>query len=368
LPLLDGVRVLDLSRLLPGPACTWYLAGLGAVVDRIEPTRVGDPTRAMPPFVGGVGAFFAALCAGDRSLAADLRHAEAPALLAALLPSYDVLVEGFRPGVLEALGLDAEAIAARFPRLVVARLSGFGQTGPWALRPGHDINYAGLAGVLAGAAPGPDSGPPRPLPVQVADLSGALVAATGISAALYARERTGLGQILDVSLTEAALSLLNPHVATATAGLRDPVGGGEILTGGLPVYGTYRCADGALLTVGALEPKFQSRLRALASDLSEPGLAALFATRPRDAWVEALAEACVGPALAPSELHAHPQHAARGAIARAGATSFVRPPLAPADWRPGPIPRLGEHTDTICLEAGLTSERVAAWRAAGLLG
>jgi alpha-methylacyl-CoA racemase len=363
---LSGVRVLDLSRLLPGPACTWYLAGLGASVDRLEPPKGGDPTRTMPPFVGGVGAFFAALSGGDRSLAADLRHPDAPALLAALLPAYDVLVEGFRPGVLEALGLDPATIAARFPRLVVARLSGFGQTGPWAQRPGHDVNYAGLAGLIAPAA-ATAAGAPAPLPVQAADLSGALVAAMGVSAALFARERTERGQILDVSLTEAALSLMAPHVAVQTTAGRDAAPGGDLLSGGLPVYGVYRCADGALLTVGALEPKFQQRLRELSPDLGAPALRALFATRPRDAWVEALADACAGPALGAGELGDHPQHAARGAIARLGATSFVRPPLAAPGWAPAPAPGLGAHTDRILAEAGLSQIAIDAARASGLV-
>lgn len=363
---LTGVRVLDLSRLLPGPACSWHLAGLGASVDRVEPARGGDPSRSMPPFQGGVGLFFSALCAGQRSLAVDLRHQSAGELLHALLPSYDVLIEGFRPGVLEALGLGPTELQQRYPRLILARLSGFGQTGPWSQRPGHDINYAGLAGVLSGAAGTSDG--PRPLPVQVADLAGALLAATGIAAALYARERSGRGRVLDISLTEGALAMLGPHVACLSAEERDPRPEGEILTGALPVYGTYRCADGRYLTVGALEPKFQQALRQEVGAVDRASLRQVFATEDRDTWVERLSSACVGPVLGPSELHRHPHHIARRALVRAGHATFVRPPLAPTDWSPGPVPALGEHTLPILDQSGVPPERVEAWSQAGVFG
>lgn len=363
---LDDVRILDLSRLLPGPACAWHLAGMGASVDRVEPLRSGDPSRSMPPFSEGIGVFFQALCAGQRSLAVDLRHGAALALLTALLDRYDVLIEGFRPGVLEAIGLTPEYLEARFPRLIVARLSGYGQTGPWRDRPGHDINYAGLAGVLSGAA-GPEDGP-RPLPVQVADIGGALVAAMGICAALYSRERTGRGAVLDVSLTEGALAMLSPHVSCFSAESRDPRPEGELLTGGLPIYGTYRCADGRYLTVGALEPKFQQRLRQELGDVDRASLRQAFATQDRDTWVDRLATACVGPVLGPTELVDHPQHRARSALVRAGARTFVRPPLADRDWAPGPVPKVGEHTATIVQDAGIEAARLDAWRAEGLFG
>lgn len=364
--MLEGVRILDLSRLLPGPACTWYLAGLGAKVDRVEPPKGGDPTRALPPFEDGVGVFYAALNAGDRSLALDLRKPEGPALIRRLLPHYDVVVEGFRPGVMEAAGLDPEALLAEQPRLVIARLSGFGQTGPWAQRPGHDLNYAGLAGMLAAAGLAAD-GPHVP-PVQGADLGGALVAALGIVSALLARERTGRGRILDVSLTEAALSLHAPHVATLTAEGRAARPGGELLTGVLPVYGTYRCADGRYLTVGALEPRFQQELMERVGTVDRAGLREAFAAHPRDYWVELLEEACTGPVLDPGELADHLHLAEREAVLRLGRTTFVRPPLSPADWRPGPVAKLGEHGAEILAMAGVDAHELAQLREAGVVG
>lgn len=362
---LEGIRILDLSRLLPGPACTWYLAGQGARIDRVEPPRGGDPTRSLPPLQEGIGVFYRALNAGDRSLALDLRSPEAPAVLARLLPHYDVLVDGFRPGVLEKLGLGSERLRTDFPRLVVARLSGFGQDGPWSSRPGHDLNYVGLAGMLGFSTPTPEA--PAVPPLQAADLGGALVAAFGVCAALVARASTGRGRVLDVSLTEAALSMMAPHIATLTADGREPRPGGEMLTGALPIYGTYRCADGRMLTVGALEPQFQAALSAQVGPVDQASLRAAFAARPRDAWVELLAGACVGPVLLPSELADHPHFRARGAVRRLGRTSFVRPPLAPSDWRPGAVARLGEHTDAILDEAGLGAARRADLRERGAI-
>jgi alpha-methylacyl-CoA racemase len=351
--MLSGVRILDLSRLLPGPVCTWHLAGLGAQVDRVESPGVGDLTRHIPPFVGApggaVGAFFAAVSRGKRSLAMDLRRPESIAALKSLIRHYDVVVEGFKPGTLEAMGLDPSALVGAHPRLIVARLSGYGQTGPWRSRPGHDVNYVGITGILAAGAP--VDGRFAPLPMQLADFAGAHVAALGIVAALFARERTGAGRVLDISLAEAALS--TAAVAVAGASLAgDPTPGGEVLTGGAPFYGVYRCADGRYLTVGAVEPKFQQALaEGVGVPLSHPELAAAFARWPRDVWVERLGDACTGPSLSPSEVGDFPHFQDRGAVQRLAGATWVRPPFA-ADILGDP-PRLGEHTDDILVEAGI---------------
>lgn len=359
--MLEGVRVLDLSRLVPGPACTWYLQGMGASVDRVEPPGAGDFTRHVPPFVDGVGSLFAALGRGKRSLALDLRKPAAVAALRAMLPRYDVLVEGFKPGVMEAMGLDPAELLARYPRLIVARISGYGQTGPWRDRPGHDLNFMGLSGALALAAPGPAGH--APLPVQIADLAGAQVAASGICAALFARERSGSGRVLDISLAEAALSFMSIWVPGATAEGRDPEPGKGILHGGVPLYGTYRCADGAWLTLGALEPKFQAALTAHTGGVSRSELEAAFATRPRDAWIADLAEACTSEVLGPNGLHEHPQLRERGAVVRLGQTTWVCPPFGAVVDEP--LPRVGEHTDAILGEAGIDAAALRATGAAG---
>ena len=362
---LTGVRVLDLSRLLPGPACTWLLQGLGASVDRVEPPGRGDFSRHVPPFIDGVGAYFAAVSRGKRSIAVDLRADGGPALIRELVRAYDVLVEGFRPGVMESIGLAPDDLVREVPGLVVARLSGFGQSGPWRGRPGHDVNYIGLAGVLAAAGRGP-SGPSLP-PVQLADFGGAQVAAMGIAAGLFERERERAagrpgGRVLDVSLAEAALVPLAPTVLACTTEDRAPVPDGEPLGGGLPVYGCYECSDGRWLTVGALEPKFQERLSAAAGcQPNRPALAQMFRTQPRDAWVAQLGEACVGPILDPRELAEHPVFSARGAVERVGRSSWVRPPLAEPGDATGELPAIGQHTDAVLREAGLETQ-VAALR------
>lgn len=364
---LDGVRVLDLSRLLPGPACTAWLAGQGASVDRVEAPGKGDFARHIPPFVDGVGAYFVSTAADKRHLALDLRHPQAPELLHALLPHYDVLVEGFRPGVLEAIGLGPDVLRARFPRLVAARLSGFGQDGPWARRPGHDLNYVGLTGLVHGMVRN-ERGAPSVPPVQVADMAGALAAAAGIAAALVGVARTGVGRVVDVSLTEAALWCVGPALLASTADGVDPAPATQPLDGGLAIYGTWRCADGRFLTLGALEPGFQAALASEVGDLPDADvLAAAFASAPRDVWVDRLAEACAGPALAPSEVGSHPHLLARDAVRRAGAATFVRP--VAGDWphRAGPVPGIGADTDAVLADAGIPAARIAALRADGVV-
>ncbi len=365
---LEGIRVLDLSRLLPGPACTWALRGLGATVDRVEPPGRGDYARHLPPFVHGVGVYFAATSIGKRSLALALRHPSAAGVLRRLLTHYDVLVEGFRPGVLEAMGLEPAGLVATYPGLVVARLSGYGQTGPWSQRPGHDINYVGMTGLLAGVGQA-SAGPVLP-PTQIADLSGALVAAMGIAAALFERERARArgaegGRVLDISLTEAALATAAPTILAATAARRDPTPGGEPLTGGLPVYRCYRCADGRWLTIGALEPKFHAALLAAGLPLDEGGLAETIATAPRDHWESLLAGACVGPVLAPTEVAGHPLHRQRGAVTEVDGATWVRPPLGQPGSATGPLPGIGEHSHVILTEAGFEQSEIEALVASG---
>ena len=339
---LQGVRVLDLSRLLPGPACSWYLAGMGAQVDRIEGPN-GDPARHMPPFVDGIGAYFAALNRGKRSIAVDLRNADGIKAVLRLVPHYDVVIEGFRPGVLEAMGLGPDILLAARADLVVARISGFGQTGPWANRAGHDLNYVGLAGVLAretGAAP------PPPPPVQVSDFAGALVAAQQICASLFARERTGQGAVLDIALAQSAMSLMAPLVAALTSEGREPRPNGEALTGAIPFYDTFKCQDGLLLTVGSLEPKFQQALMGVVgADFSREALTSVFATEPRDVWVERLEGACVAPALGLNELASHPHWQARKALHSEGSTSWVRPPMDCRELQP--LPAIGDRKSVV---------------------
>ena len=192
--MFEDVRILDISRLLPGPAATWYLAGMGARVDRVETTK-GDLTRHLPPYLNQTGAYFAATSWGKRSLSLDFYHPKACELLTRLLGHYDVLVEGFKPGVLEAIGLAPTRLQELYPSLIIARLSGYGQDGARADQVGHDINYIAEVGILA-AQKRDEHGYAIPA-VQLADMGGALCAALNIAGALYARSQNGLGQVLD---------------------------------------------------------------------------------------------------------------------------------------------------------------------------
>lgn len=348
---LAGVRVLDLTRLLPGPACTWYLQGLGAQVIRVEDPSGEDWARRVPPFTAeGEGAWYAAVNAGKRSIHLDLKQEEGRRALRGLLADADVLVEGFRPGVMARLGLAPAWLCAEHPRLVLASLSGFGQQGPLRGAPGHDLGYLGLTGALGlGARHG---GLPDLPGLQIADLAGgALTAALAITAALFARTQTGRGAWLDLSITEGTLALMAPVLAAVAEGTA-PAPGDEPLTGALPVYALYRCADGGTVAVAALEPKFQLALeqgleRALGRvvPLTRPALAAAFAERPRDEWCATLQEACVTPVLDPAEVLDHPLHRARGSVVGEGRGARVRPPFPGAEVEvslPPPLP--GEHT------------------------
>ena len=354
---LTGVRILDLSRLLPGPACSWYLYGLGAEVIKVEDPAGGDYLRHVPPFrEDGQSAWFVALNAGKRSVALDLKRPAHRAALRGLLTTADVLLEGFRPGVLARLGLDPAELVASYPRLIVASLTGYGQTGPLAGHPGHDLNYCGLAGVLD-LGQRQDGVPPVP-GLQVADLAGgALTTALAIAAALVARATTGRGQWLDLSMTEGAMALGLTALAAAQVG-SPPVPGAEPLTGGLGSYGVYRCADGGLVSFAALEPKFWVAFCALVGHepaMDRAALAPIFAQRSAAEWVALGAEACIAPVLAPGEVPQHPQHVARQVFV--GPDQRLRPPFPGA--RVGEhAPALGEHTEAELRAVGVPPQEI----------
>ena len=343
---LQGTRIIDLSRLLPGPMCTWYLQGLGATVVKVEEPGVGDYVRHLPPYAeDGIGAWYHALNGGKRSVALDLRQPAAVQALLALLGRADVLVESFRPGVMARLGLAPEALLERFPTLVIASISGFGQQGPGRDWPGHDLGYCSLAGLLSLSRR--HDGLPDPPAIPLADMAGgALTAALGITAALLERSRTGRGQWLDISLTEGALALLNPMLAATAQSGDVPAPGREALTGGAPQYRIYRCADGHLVAMAALEPKFQQEFQRLVGSrvpMTDKALTALFATRPRDEWATLLQHACVTPVLDLREVLAHPLHQGRGSFVGAGSARRVCPPLS-SQQEPLQAAPLGAHT------------------------
>jgi alpha-methylacyl-CoA racemase len=377
---LRGIRVLDLSRLLPGPFLTMVLADMGADVVKVEDPRVGDYLRAFPPAKGGISGRYLAVNRGKRSLALDLKAAAGRDVLLKMVEAADVVVESFRPGVIDKLGIGYAALAARNPKIIVCSISGYGATGPYAHRAGHDLDYIGLAGVLAmGGAAG---GAPVMPGVQIADLAGgALWSATAILGALVGRERTGKGAHLDISMTEGALALLAAELGNLDCGAR-PTRGAETLNGGLACYGVYRTKDDRYLAVGALEPKFWIALNQAigrAPNVAElvgtpddqaktrAALAEIFATKSAAEWNALLQQhdCCVEVVLEPDELADHPLHRAREVFFTmdggegVGPIRQVRTPVG-APETPRPPPRLGQHTREVLAEYGFSEADIAA--------
>jgi len=378
---LTGIRVLDLSRLLPGPYCTSLLADLGAEVIKIETPGAGDYSRMIPTDLGGDGTF-QAVNRNKKSVALNYRNARGLQVLLRLASAVDVVVEGFRPGAAARWGLGYEAIRQVSPSVVYCSLSGYGQNGPYAERAGHDLNYQALGGLLAlnGAA----GGPPLPTGVQIADLAGGMLAAIAILGALFGRQQTGQGAYLDVSMLDAVVSWLAPVAgALFLQSGQNPARGGTPLTGSLPSYGVYATADGKYLALSALEPHFWTAFcNALGrEDLFRrqfdasliPELAALFAQRTRAEWLALLgpADVCLEPVYGVDEVLQDPQARERGLVVEADPLDAAGPVSAPGPpWRFGspfqfvergrgaPAPKLGQHTQEVLRQAGLGDEEI----------
>jgi alpha-methylacyl-CoA racemase len=373
---LTGLRVLDLSRLIPGPFASMVLADLGASVDKVEDAGGGDYLRFMPPHVDGQSPAFAMMNRGKRSLVLDLKKPAARAAFLRILPKYDVLLETFRPGVMDRLGLGYAELRKLHPGLVYCAITGYGQTGPMALRAGHDIDYLARAGVLG--LTGPADGPPQIPGVQMADVGGgALYGVVGILAALSARAITGRGRFVDVSMCEGAMSF-------GAFGLMNAFGGDVRATGplagGIAPFGTYATKDDRAVALAALEPKFwiafttavglEPDMSALAPGDHQPEwkrkVAAIFLGKTLEEWIafSQKVDCCLEPILTPEEVSRDPQHRARGVIVdvalRDGTMlAQIKTPIAAAVAE-GPAPRQGEHTREILREAGLTDDEIAA--------
>ena len=326
---LDGFRVLDLSQYLPGPYAGQILADLGAQVVKVEPPA-GDPMRAVPPLDGdGVSAFYKLVNAGKTVVRLDLKDEAGKAAFVRLVEKADALVESYRPGAFDRLGLGAAALRKINPGLVHCALSGFGQTGPAALKAGHDINYMALAGGLAtsGVRDRPVSAHP-----PTADFASGMQAALTVVAALLRRERTGAGASIDTSIAETVLGW---QALVLTAALRpghEPRRGAARLNGGAACYQVYQTADGRFVTLGALEAKFWANFcRALGREdwIARQGeplpqealiaeVATLIGARPRAHWERLLAEVdcCYQAVLDPAEVPDDPQIQARGLVRR----------------------------------------------------
>lgn len=376
---LEGIKVLDLSRLLPGPFATLVLADLGATVDKIEDPDLGDYLRFMAPQAGGTSVAFHALNRGKRSMVLNLKAEGGAGLLKKLVGAYDVIFEQFRPGVLDRLGVGHESLRAVNPRLVVCALTGYGQTGPLRDRAGHDLNYMGRAGLLG--LMGPEDRPPQLPSFQLADVGGGLWTVVGILAALRERDRTGRGSVVDIAMTDGVVPFATSALSRLFGGDM-PVRGRETLTGGIAAYATYFTKDGEAVTLGALEPKFLKRFCAAVSIDFDPmalvvgphqaelreKFSATFASKTRAEWERFGAEhdCCIEPVLRPDELLRDPQLAARGLFVEVteGDQTFYeyRTPVTPRDLVPDPAPKTGEHTDVILREAGISDDEIAELR------
>lgn len=389
---LASLKVLDFSTLLPGPFASLMLADMGAEVLRIEsPTRM-DLLRVLPPHDQGTSASHAYLNRNKRSLALDLKQAEALEIVRELVKDYDIVLEQFRPGVMERLGLGYEALKAINPRLIYVSITGYGQTGPYKDRAGHDINYLALAGVASHTGRH-DSGP-LPLGVQLADIGGgSLHAVVGLLAAVIARQQSGVGQYLDVSMTDCSFSLNAMAGAGYLACGVEPERESHVLNGG-SFYDYYRSRDGRWMSVGSLEPAFMQQLCAV---LGRPELAAQglspkpeqqkalkqalqveFEKRSFDELCALFAEvdACVEPVLSLSEALEHPQLKARQVVSQVprGDGSTQAQIACPLKFSEGlPAPRhigvaVGAHTDEVLAELGFTPQNIGDLRQARVVG
>jgi alpha-methylacyl-CoA racemase len=390
---LHGIRVLDLSRLLPGGFCSLLLADFGADVIKVEDTGMGDYLRWWAPFHEGVedsakSALFLALNRGKRSIRLNLKAEEGREAFLRAVREADVVLESFRPGVLDRLGVGYEALRAANPGIVYCAITGYGQDGPNRDRSGHDMNYLGLVGLLG--LTGEADGPPVQSAGQIADLGGgALMAAFGILAALRERERSGEGQLVDVAMADGALSWLAMVAARFFADGVVPHRGELELAGGLVCYRPYRCADG-WVTLGALEPKFwRAWCRGVGrEDLVEQQFAApgsdahreaeqIFAARTRDEWRAFASEhdCCLEPVLDLDEALDSELVRAREMVVeldQPGARKPVRllgVPVklsrTPGDANRAPGPALGEHTREVLAALGYGEDQIDAMLAAG---
>ncbi len=385
---LAGIRVLDLSRLLPGPFCTLVLADLGADVVKVEEPFGGDHLRWVPPLVGRQSGYFHALNRNKRSLRLDLKAPQGAAALRRLARRFDVLVESFRPGVLEKLGLGFADLQKENRGIVFCSITGYGQDGPYRERAGHDLDYCALAGVVALNGP---SEAPLPLGVQVADVAGgAWPAVAGILAALLRRAATGEGARVDISMAEGALAMLAMALGGAAARGEPLRRAGELLNGGAACYGIYRTRDGRFVALGALEPRFFGRFCEavgrpdLAGRQLEDGgagpraeLERLFAARTREEWTGFAAEhdVCLMPVLEGDEPAGDPHLRARGAFFEVEtpwegrSIPAVSSPVRLAGVEPPrrAAPDLGADTDAVLGEAGFTTEEIARLREGGAI-
>ncbi|MGI9250537.1 MAG: CaiB/BaiF CoA transferase family protein [Pseudohongiellaceae bacterium] len=373
---LKGIRVIEVAGLGPGPFCAMMLADMGAEVIRVERLSAGGSEYRSN-----------VLNRGRRSLALDLKVPQAVEAVLKLVESADVLIEGFRPGVMERLGLGPEVCLERNPRLVFGRMTGWGQSGPLAGAAGHDINYIALGGALG--AMGYADRPPTPPLNLVGDFGGGgMYLLAGVLAALVERQQSGQGQVIDAAMTDGVASLLAPIYGLMAAGRWNGGRSRNLLDGGAHFYGCYECGDGRYVAIGSLEPQFYALLLEKCG-ISDPEfgeqhdqtrwpqlrekLAALFKTRTRDEWCELLegSDVCFAPVLDLAEVPEHPHNRARKTFVEVD--NILQPAPAPRFSRtPGQIQSgaamPGEHSEQVLRDWGITEDEIAELKQSGATG
>ena len=384
--MLSQLKILDLTSNLPGPYATMLLADLGARVLKIERPPVGDPARRDMALGDRKGASFAALNRSKLSLCLDLKQKAGREVFLKLLGDYDIVIEGFRPGIMERLGLGYETLRTRRPDLIYLALSGYGQDGPWSQKAGHDLNYLALSGA-AGLNGNPD-GSLNAAGVQVADVGGGSdMALFGLLAAVINRQATGRGRFIDVSMFDSILSWVSISSARALAGLEEGRPGRTWATGAWPCYRLYKTADGGHMSLGALEPHFWSNFCKAVDrpDLEDKAfggpevtreVATIFASRTRQEWTALLADhdCCCEPVLSVEEAFASEQVRARGSgswIKDGDRSRFQAAcPVRFTGFRPGPwrsAPKLGRDADQVLTSLGYSAEEINRLRREGVI-
>jgi len=390
---LEGIRILDLSRLAPGPFCSMMLGDLGADVLLVEAPADGK----LAPAIGGPRsvdaeklAAYNMMSRNKRSIILNLREQEAREIFYKLADSADVVLEGFRPGVVKRLGVDYETLKERNPRLVYCSLSGYGQTGPYSQIVGHDINYISVGGALSMVG-WPDTPPAIPMNIIADFAGGGMHAAFGILAALMARERTGRGQYVDIAMSDGVLYLLASMVGNVLMGGASPTRGGTLLNGSVPHYNVYQCSDGGWISLGSLEPHFFVNLcKVMECEQYIPHqydaakreeiaayFRARFSTKTRDEWFEMLkrTDICAAPVYSLEEALRDPHNLARQMVIDVdhpdfGTVKHVGIGTKLSDT-PGAVrstaPLAGKHTDAVLGGIGYDAAAIADLRGRGVV-
>lgn len=386
---LTGLTVVDLTQRLPGPLCTMLMADMGASVIQVE-SPAGDATRSFPPELNGMGAGYQFLGRNKQSVVLNLKHKDGRDACLRLMAEADVVIEGFRPGVAERLGIGYTEVSQRNPGVIYCSISGYGQDGPYRNLPGHDLNYLGLAGILS--MTGVRDGEPVIPGVQIADIgAGGLMAALAVMAAVVHRQKTGEGQHVDVAMFDGLILWLSLHAMGVLAGGPEPVSGKGLLNGGHPCYAIYPTADGHL-TVGCTEPHFWRNLCSalgredLMADQWARGprnlavqaeLTAIFRQRSLADWMNALSDAdvCVAPVNSLAQALNDPQVSHRNMVQTAVAADGAEIPQLGHPFKLSrtpltikqPAPQFGQHTGKVLANLGFSRVELERMRGEGAI-